>query len=136
MHKQFNVELLPDGGKFIITLADGKKITGRFSMYALNRFCENQNLNYLELFVKVTSGMKISEYAGLVLCALEDYYREDYSQCGIEINGIKKRWTEELVMDLVLDPMGMGNEQAMSLFKHAAGRLFSIVDKQPVKKKK
>lgn len=128
---KFNIELLPDAGKFLITLTDGKKIKGRFSMYALDRFCEKKELNYLQAIGKITLGMKISEYAELVLIALEDYYREDFDQCAH--NG--QRWTVAKVMDEILDPMGLGNKMALDLFMHAVGRLGAIIKEDPVKKK-
>jgi hypothetical protein len=128
----FNVELLPQG-VFILTLLDGKKIKGRFSMYALNRFCEKKELTYLQAIGKITIGMKISEYAELVLVALEDYYREDFEQC--KSGGV--RWTIDKVMDDILDPMGFGNEMMLKLFKHAVGRLGNILEEPaPDDKKK
>lgn len=127
MKSNFAVELLPDKGRFVLTLEDGTKVKGRFSMYALDRLCEKKSLTYLQLFIKITGGMTIREYAELLLVALEDYYREDIEQCTVVIDGKSKRWTEDLIMDQVFDVMGFGNETSLSLFKHAAGRLFHIL---------
>ncbi|MGQ0739539.1 MAG: hypothetical protein ACT4OJ_10800, partial [Bacteroidota bacterium] len=102
------------------------------SIYALNRFCESKDITYLQAIGKITIGMKIREYAELVLIALEDYYREDFEQCAH--NGF--RWTVDRVMDHILDPMGFGNEMMAGLFKHAVGRLGNILEPETDDKKK
>ena len=133
----FNIELFPQG-VFVITLLDGKKIRGRFSMYALNRFCEAKGVNYLQAIGKITLGMTIKEYAELIVFALEDLYREDFELCRHN----EQRWTVAKVMDDILDPMGLGTATALSFFEHAVGRLGQImgpaetIDKKKAAKKK
>lgn len=131
----FNIELLPQGA-FLITLSDGKFIKGRFSMYALNRFCESKGITYLEAVGKITLGMTIREYAELVLVGLQDMYREDYEQCQVVCNGEKKKWTVDLVMDLIFEPLGFGNKKMLDFFKHAIGRLTEIVEEPEADGKK
>lgn len=132
---KFRVELLPKG-MFLITLESGVTVKGRFSMFALDRFAQQKELNsYLELIPKITMGMTIKEYAELVVVALEDYYREDFEQCAVTIDGKRERWTAQLVMDEIFESMGgLGNEQSLSLFKHAIGRLTEIVEPEDEKK--
>ena len=66
----FNIELLPEG-VFLITLKGGEKIKGKFSMYALDRFAESKNLqSYFEVIAKISVGMKLREYAELIVFAL------------------------------------------------------------------
>ncbi len=122
---------LEDLGYFILELAENDAtkhtVRGRFSMMALNRFCEAKDLTYLQLIGKITFGMKIGEYAELVLYALQDMYRYDKSQC--RING--EEWTVEKVMDYVLEPMELGNDKALAFFKHAIGRVAKIAEEIP-----
>ena len=131
---KFNIELLPQG-VFLITLADGQVIKGRFSMYALNRFCKSKGITYFEAIGKITLGMTIEEYAELVVYGLQDYYRKDFEQCGIVIDGNKQKWDTELVMDLVFEPLGFGNARMLDFLKHAVGRLTEIIEEEPGKKK-
>lgn len=134
---KFDIQLLPKGG-FLITLEDGQKVKGRFSMFALDRFAERKNLEgYFNIVVKLTVGMKLMEYAELILVALEDYYREDFEQCQLEKDGRKTRWTKELVSDLILEPMGgLGTKLSKDFFVHAVGRLSEVIEEQPDTEKK
>lgn len=124
------IELQPQGW-FVLSLTDAEaqthKVKGRFSMYALNRFCEQHNITYLQAIGKISVGMTIGEYAELVLVALEDMYRRDVEQCKLQ----DQRWTKEMVMDLVFEPLGLGNKKMLNLFKHAIGRLTEIVEETP-----
>jgi len=124
-----NIELLPEAA-FVITLADGQKIKGRFSMYTLDRFAERKELgNYFEIIAKLTVGMKLNEYAELLVLAFEDYYRRDFEQCCVLIDGKPERWTVDLVFDQVLDKIGgLASNTARRLFEHAVGRLTEVVD--------
>jgi hypothetical protein len=128
--KHIDIELQPQGW-FLLTLTDADdvihKVKGRFSMYALNRFCETKNVTYLQLIGKITLGMKIVEYAELVLMALEDMYRKDIEQCRL----MGERWTTEMVMDLIFEPLGFGNKKALDFFQHAIGRVTEIVEETP-----
>lgn len=112
---EVKIELQP-AGNFLIHLASEQYIKGRFSMYALNRFCEQKgNISYLELWEKITIGMKVKEYAELILFGLQDFYREDVKQCP---------WTTEKIMDDIIDPVGgLASKQFLSLVKHAVGRV-------------
>lgn len=133
--KKVTVEILPEGA-FLMTLTGGQKIKGRFSMYALDRFAERKQLqNYFEIVLKLTAGMKLNEYAELLVIALEDYYRQDFEQCCVLIDGEKKRWTIELVFDQVIDRIGgLSSATAKKLFEHAVGRLSEVVDQDDEKK--
>ena len=123
---EFKIELLPQG-VFVITLTNGQFVKGRFSMYALDRFSESKGLtDYMSAVVKITMGMKLHEYAELLVMAFQDYYRQDFAQCP---------WNVERVMDEIIDPMGgLGNAQSLRLFKHAVGRLTEIVEEPEEKK--
>lgn len=133
--KKVTVELLPEAA-FVITLTNGAKIKGRFSMYALDRFAERKGLNnYFEIIGKLTLGMKLNEYAELLIVAFEDYYRKDFEQCFVVIDGEKKNWTVELVFDEVLEKIGgLGSDTARQLFEHAVGRLTEVVQPEDEKK--
>ena len=120
---KFNIELLPQG-VFVITLDDGQIIRGRFSMYALNRFCKSKEITYFEAIGRITIGMTIEEYAELVVFALQDYYRMDFEQCRLGTD----KWTSELVMDKIFEPLGFGNKTMLDFFKHAVGRLTEIIE--------
>ena len=97
-------------------------------MYALDRFSESKGLtDYMSAVVKITMGMKLHEYAELLVMAFQDYYWQDFAQCP---------WNVERVMDEIIDPMGgLGNAQSLRLFKHAVGRLTEIVE-EPADEKK
>lgn len=120
-----SIELLPEG-KFMLTLKDGQKIRGRFSMYALNRFCVKKGINYFEAIAMITMAMTIEDYAELVLFGIEDYYRKDYNQCCFIKDEKPVRWTTEEVMDQVFENFGFGSEVLLGLFKHAIGRLTTV----------
>lgn len=110
-------ELLKNG-QFIIVKSDGQRLKGRFSMYALDRFCEEKKVdNYFSLLQKITIGMKVGDYADLVLIALQDYYRNDPIQLQLNRNE---------VMDL-FDDMG-GIPAMLPLFKHAIDRVSNVND--------
>jgi hypothetical protein len=127
MQRKVTIELLP-GPDFIIRI-DTVTVKGRFSMYALDRFCERKKLaNYFEIIAKLTVGMRLHEYAELLLVAIEDYYRQDFEQCCVLIDGSKQRWTTELVFDLILDNIGgLSGNTAKRLFEHAVGRLTEVI---------
>jgi hypothetical protein len=120
----FNIELLPKGC-FLVTLENNQSVKGRFSIYALDRFCEKRKLTYMQAFTAIAVGLSLSDYAELTLFALQDYYREDVSQCP---------WSINRVMDDIMDPMGMGSDMSLSFFKHAIGRLATIKEQaEPAK---
>jgi hypothetical protein len=104
-------------------------------MYALDRFAERKELgNYFEIIAKLTVGMKLNEYAELLIIAFEDYYRRDFEQCCVVINGESQRWTMELVFDQVLEKIGgLASNTARRLFEHAVGRLTEVVDEDEKK---
>jgi hypothetical protein len=133
--KKVTVEILPEAA-FLIRLHTGEVVKGRFSMYALDRFAEKKGLdNYFEIIGKLTVGMKLHEYAELLLVAFEDYYRRDFDQCCVVIDDKKVRWTVELVFDLVLEKIGgLASNAARQLFEHAVGRLAEVVQADDEKK--
>lgn len=97
-------------------------------MMALDRFCEQQGINnFLELISKITLGMSIKDYARLVVCAIQDYYREDFNQCP---------WNEGKVIDEIFDVYGFGSDEMLGLFRHAIGRVTSLVETEPEAQKK
>lgn len=119
--EELQINLQPRGVFLITLVEDGKTVhvKGRFSMMALDRFCQQQGINnFLELIGKITLGMSITDYARLVVCAIQDYYREDIAQC---------KWTEADVTDRIFDIEGFGSEKLMSLFRHAIGRVTDVV---------
>jgi hypothetical protein len=127
------ITLLPQGA-FIIEQKDGQKLKGRFSMYALDRFCEEKKIdNYLVLLQHITMGMKLGDYADLLLIAFEDYFRKDPKQFG-------KDRTE--IMDMLDEMGGIANKDIINLFRHAIGRVADLgpsadtADDEPVNKKK
>ncbi len=125
MPTEFKVELLPQGA-FLVTLTDGQKHKGRFSMCMLNRFGKAKSCEgYLETIVKLTARMSLEDYADLFLMAFQDYYRQAPDQCP---------WTQEKVMDELMEPMGgTATDDFLNLVKHAIGRLTTF--KEPEEKK-
>lgn len=130
------LDLLPKGA-FIIRLESGP-VKGRFSMFALDRFATDKGItSYMQLIAKITLGMSIKEYAELVLYAIQDYYREDYTQCSVVIKEKSQRWTADLVMDQILEELGgLGNKTTLELFKHAVGRLSELVPEEEEEEEK
>ena len=113
------IELLPQG-EFSITLGE-TVVKGRFSMYALDRFCSSKDLNYLEAIGKITLGMTIREYAELVEIGIQDkFYRDHPEKCP---------WNVTKIMDEIFDPLGFGSQELLGLFKHAVGRLTNVKEK-------
>jgi hypothetical protein len=114
--QQATVDLL-DKGQFIITyFPDGveKKIKGRFTMVAFDRFCTDKKIDgYFDLLKKITVGLSIGDYADLFLVAFQDYFRSDYKQCGI---------TRENVLDII-DELGGISEEFLKIIFHAVGRV-------------
>lgn len=110
------VELL-DKGQFIITyFPDGieKKIKGRFTMVAFDRFCTtNRDITYFELIQMIGLRMRLGDYADLLLYAFQDYYRTDPKLCPV---------TREMVLDII-DELGGVSEKFMTIIKHAVGRI-------------
>lgn len=126
------VELRPFGGEFLLTITKGdllpQHIKGRFSMNTLDRFCDTAGVeNYFDLLTRITMGMKIRDYALLVSIAIQDYYREDYSQCP---------WSPARVMDEIFDIEGFGSKKLMGLFQHAIGRIADILPPEDQEEKK
>ncbi len=127
---EFEIQLSNRGG-FLITIRDGempKHVKGRFSMPALERFCEHKKLNsLLDLISVITLGMSIDDYAQLVFEGIRDNYREDFSQCP---------WTKDRVKNEILDVTGFGNNEILGLFRHAIGRVASLLPADPDGEKK
>src|SRR5436190_13861465 len=124
------VELL-DKGQFIITyFPDGieKKIKGRFTMVAFDRFCTTgRDITYFELIQKIGLAMKLGDYADLILYAFQDYYRTDPKQCPV---------TRENVLDII-DELGGVSEKFMTIIKHAVGRIAGqVAETEEVKSQK
>ncbi len=132
----FSFELRPKG-EFLLQLEDGQYVKGRFSMYALDRFAEHYKLDtYFRLMAKISMGMGIKDYCRLILFAIEDYYRQDVEQCCLTVQleegslPVKKRWTVDLVNDLILENLELGNEKSKQFFSHAIGRIAKITDEE------
>lgn len=107
------VELL-DKGQFIITRLNETKIKGRFTMVAFDRFCTYKKIDsYFDLLKKISVGMSIADYADLLLCGFQDYYRVQPEQCGVK---------RDDVLDII-DEMGGIGETFMSIILHAVGRV-------------
>ena len=119
----FKIDLSGRGG-FLVTTEDGQFHKGRFSMYALDRFCVAKGVeSYLTLIYKLTVGMTLRDYADLVLIALQDYFREDIKQC---------HWTADKVMDEIFEPAGgMASKKLLQLFTHAVGRISEYTEAAP-----
>jgi hypothetical protein len=113
------LELLPQG-QFIITKKDGQKIKGRFSMYVLDRFCETKGIdNYLKLLEAIMTGLKLSDYAELILFAFQDYYRSNLDLCEYK--------NKNDVMDFIDEHLdGMSSDEIDTLVRHAVGRMTNI----------
>lgn len=112
--KKTSVELLP-GGEFIITDSKEQKIKGRFSMYALDRFCDLKKVDsYLILLEKITIGMRLKDYADLILIAFQDYHRKRPEDVKMEMSD---------VMDMVDELGGVSSTAFNDLIKHAIGRV-------------
>lgn len=109
------VQLLPKG-KFVITESATVEHRGRFSLYAIDAFCDEHNIaNYLDLIDLISTSMRIGQYADLLKHALNDSDRD------------KPRYTKTQVMDLmdevfdsVLDP------EFTKLFNHLVGRVATL----------
>jgi len=115
--KNATVELL-EQGQFVITYFPNgveKKIKGRFTMVAFDRFCtlNGKEITYFQLIQKIGLGMQIGDYANLILFAIQDYFRPTFTQCPI---------TKEDVLDII-DQIGGMSEQFFSIIKHAVGRV-------------
>lgn len=64
--------MLQQRGYYTINLGDGKKIPLRFSTWTFKRFCEqNGNMTISQLQDALSSGMTLSGFVSLVLCAAE-----------------------------------------------------------------
>lgn len=112
-----NLKLLPKGA-FIIT-QDGQSTKGRFSMYALDRFCEEKKIpDYLTLLEKINIGMSLGDYADLIRIAFEDYFRDKPESSG---------WDKRKVMDMVDDVFdGVKDPGFKNLIEHAIGRVVDV----------
>lgn len=126
----FEIVLSPRGG-FLISLNvmdPPTHIKGRFSMSALERFCEHKGVNnLLELISIITLGMSIDDYAQLVFEGIRDNYSEDMTQCP---------WSKQRVKNEILDVTGFGNNEILGLFRHAIGRVASLLPADPEGEKK
>jgi hypothetical protein len=105
------IELLPKGG--FVLHGEKEAYKGRFSMYALDRFCTETGVeNYFALIEKISSGMSLKNYAELLRCALNDTERGN------------EKYAIDTVFDL-FDELFDGVEDAnfIALLYHAIGRI-------------
>lgn len=117
MSDQLNkrIELLPKG-EFSIKDAGGQQLRGRFSMYALNRFCKSAKVeSYLALFQKLVFQMTLEEYAELVMIGLQDFHRGQPNTAPIT--------SIEAIMDLIDDLGGVSSQEFNDLIRHAIDRV-------------
>ena len=118
-------------GAFLLTLTTGQIIKGRFSMNALDRFCEEQKIDsYLQLMEKITIGMKLRDYADLIVFALQESYLHDITQCP---------FTRKEVFEIIDDMGGINTTMFVDLVKHACGRIVavqSVVTPEPEEEEK
>jgi hypothetical protein len=64
--------MLQQRGYYTISLGDGKKIPLRFCTWTFKRFCEiNGNMTLSQLQDALSSGMTLSGFISLMLCAAE-----------------------------------------------------------------
>jgi hypothetical protein len=64
--------MLQQRGYYTINLGDGKKIPLRFCTWTFKRFCElNNNMTITQLQDALSSGMTLSGFVSLLLCAAE-----------------------------------------------------------------
>lgn len=64
--------MLQQRGYYTINLGDGKKIQLRFCTWTFKRFCEvNGNMTLSQLQDALSSGMTLSGFVSLLLCAAE-----------------------------------------------------------------
>lgn len=118
------IELLPKGGQFIITLEDGTKVKGRFSIEALSRFMEAKGIdNYLDLVTKIGAGMNLHDYCDLIVQALADY-----PNSAPEITGFDRRRVAKIIDE---EWNGIQSNEFWLLMKHALGRLMSAKPEKP-----
>jgi hypothetical protein len=121
MDEKKTVELLPKGQFVINRIVNDlvKPIKGRFSMYVLDRFCEERKIdNYYTLLSRIMAGMTIRDYADLILFAIDDYYRNVPEKSG---------YSRADIMDMIDDTMdGISSEHFDSLIKHAVGRVANV----------
>lgn len=91
--------ILLDRGQFLIKSENGEDHKGRFCAGALDRFSSLQPDNDLIAFYeKMTKGMKLSDYAELVICAMEyeqetvgKYTKKQFYDWVDEMGGIMSR---------------------------------------------
>ena len=110
------IELLPKG-KFLLraTGEDGKdaEYRGRFSMYAIDRFCAIAGVdNYFSLIEKISAGMSLRDYATLLMCALNESRADD---SGYDVKQVM------YIFDDVFD--GVEDPDFIRLIYHAIGRI-------------
>jgi hypothetical protein len=111
-----NIELLPRGG-FTITLENKQKVEGRFSMAALDRFCEDHNIeSYYEMLSKIALGMKVRDYGDYILTAIQDKY-DDPSKC---------KFTRKDVLEWIDEWGGLQSEEFLAIMKHGYEKITRI----------
>jgi hypothetical protein len=112
------VQLLPTG-QFIINRKNGDSIKGRFSLYALDRFCDAKGIaSYFIMIDKISQGMSLGDYADLILIALQDYHRSNPADLGM---------TRADIFDLIDNEFdGVMGGSFVELITHAVGRVTGI----------
>jgi hypothetical protein len=114
MHK---IELF-ENGEFSITTKSFGIVRGRFSMSALDFFCEQHNIeSYLELLMKVKAGMKIGQYADYILSGIKDVCRREKTECKL---------LKEDVLDIIDEFGGISSDEFIKLMKHGYSRIVKL----------
>lgn len=119
------IKLLPRG-QFILTLHNDQEVKGRFSMVAIDRFCDIKKIeSYFTLLQHIAIGMSIKDYALFISCALQDYHRNDYNNAPFGANE---------VMDM-LDQLekGFSDPSFKGLIRHGISRITELKEEEPGK---
>lgn len=88
--------MLQQRGYYTIKLGDGKQIPLRFCTWTFKRFCEiNGNLTLTQLQESLSSGMTLSMFVSLLLCASEYEFvknKKDFEYTDIDASD----WVDEM----------------------------------------
>jgi hypothetical protein len=116
-----HIELF-ENGEFSITSKSFGIVKGRFSMAALDFFCEQHNIeSHLELLMKIKTGMRIGQYAEYILSGIKDHCRREKSECRI---------SKEDVMDMIDEYGGISNDEWIKLMKHGYSRIVKLKEQE------
>lgn len=112
-----HIELF-ENGEFSITTKSFGIVKGRFSMNALDFFCEEHKIDsYLEMLIKIRGGMKIGQYGDYILAAVKDKARREKSDCKLK---------KEDILDIIDECGGLQSNEFVNLMKHGYGRIVKL----------